>query len=292
MEINRYYTKEAGVRSLEREIAKLCRKIVKNLLSNLEINNYVIEQDNIEKYLGVRRYRLGKIEDYVNHNPLKKDWIGQVTGLAWTEVGGDILTIEAAAVAGDGKVIRTGKLGEVMQESIQAAITVVRGRASYLGIDENFYKKHDIHVHVPEGATPKDGPSAGIAMCTALVSLFTNIPVKKDVAMTGEITLRGKVLPIGGLKEKLLAAKRAGIVTVIIPEDNLSDLKEIPENVYQGLNIHPVHWIDQVLDVALEFIPKPSNLNKKKKSIVAATPKQSGTVRKNRRKSMEIISRH
>ncbi len=292
MEIIRYYTREAGVRSLEREIAKLCRKIVKNLLSNLAINNYVIDQDDIEKYLGVRRYRLGKIEDYVNHNPVKKDWVGQVTGLAWTEVGGDILTIEAAAVAGDGKVIRTGKLGEVMQESIQAAITVVRSRASYLGIDENFYKKHDIHVHVPEGATPKDGPSAGIAMCTALVSLFTNIPVKKDVAMTGEITLRGKVLPIGGLKEKLLAAKRAGIVTVIIPEDNLSDLKEIPENVYQGLNIHPVHWIDQVLDVALEFIPKPSNLNKKKKSIVAANPKQSATVRKNRRKSMEIISRH
>lgn len=302
MEIIRYYTKEAGVRNLEREIAKLCRKIVKSLFTNMEINSYIIDQAEIEKYLGVRRYRLGKVEDYTKKLPIKNDWIGQVTGLAWTEVGGDILTIEAAAVAGDGKVIRTGKLGEVMQESIQAAITVVRSRASYLGIDNNFYKKHDIHVHVPEGATPKDGPSAGIAMCTALVSLFTNIPVKKDVAMTGEITLRGKVLPIGGLKEKLLAAKRAGIITVIIPEDNLSDLREIPESVYQGLNIRAVHWIEQVLDIALENNVKPSSFAKKKRgtSTIIANKSETRTanIRKNRRKIInneiidDVISRH
>lgn len=297
MEIIRYYTKEAGVRNLEREIAKLCRKVVKLLLSNPQNYNYSISTDCIEKYLGVRKYRLGQIAENKDRTFNKKDWIGQVTGLAWTEVGGDVLTIEAAAVPGDGKVIRTGKLGEVMQESIQAAMTVVRSRANTLGVASNFHKKYDVHVHVPEGATPKDGPSAGIAMCTALVSLFTNIPVKKNVAMTGEITLRGKVLPIGGLKEKLLAAKRSGITTVIIPEDNLRDLKEIPENIYQSLQIHAVNWIEQVLDVALESVPKPLNLHKKKKSQlndnnILNKKNLSISVRKNRRKNTESISRH
>lgn len=293
MEIIRYYTREAGVRSLEREIAKLCRKIVKNLLSSQEVVDAatIIDVEAIEHYLGVRRYRFGQLEEPINNKlSHKQDWIGQVTGLAWTEVGGDILTIEAAAVKGDGKVIRTGKLGEVMQESIQAAITVVRSRAAFLGIADNFYQKYDIHVHLPEGATPKDGPSAGIALCTALVSLLSNIPVKKDVAMTGEITLRGKVLPIGGLKEKLLAARRAGIATVIIPEDNMKDLKEIPENIYQGLKIYPVNWIDQVLDIALETIPKPANLTKKKKPI--NNNKKAITVRKNRRRGADAINSH
>ena len=268
MEIIRYYTREAGVRGLEREIAKLCRKIVKKLASDNSVTSYSIEGNTIENYLGIRRYRFGQLDEKLLESAskeiAKKEWIGQVTGLAWTEVGGDILTIEAAAIKGDGKTIRTGKLGEVMQESIQAAITVVRSRASSLGINNNFYKNYDLHIHVPEGATPKDGPSAGIAMCTAIVSLFCNIPVKKDVAMTGEITLRGKVLPIGGLKEKLLAARRAGIKSVIIPEDNMSDLKEIPENIYHGLKIYPVNWIDQVLDIALESIPRPSEFKKKK----------------------------
>ena len=291
MEIIRYYTREAGVRSLEREVAKLCRKIVKLLLSNPDVTSYQIDATGLEEHLGVRRYRFGQVEPTTPGH--KKDWVGQVIGLAWTEVGGEILTIEAAAVKGDGKVIRTGKLGEVMQESIQAAMTVVRSRAASLGIADDFYKKHDVHIHVPEGATPKDGPSAGIAMCTALVSLFSNIPVRKDVAMTGEITLRGKVLPIGGLKEKLLAARRAGITTVIIPEENVSDLKEIPENIYQGLKIHPVNWIDQVLDIALESTPKPAGLNKKKKSIKKSiSTKPAVAVRKNRRKGVEIISRH
>ena len=299
MEIIRYYTREAGVRSLEREIAKLCRKIVKSLLSDNSTHNYSIDASGIEKYLGVRRYRFGQLEEEpVDKSLHKKDWVGQVTGLAWTEVGGDILTIEAAAVKGDGKVTRTGKLGEVMQESIQAAMTVVRSRAASLGITDNFYKNYDVHIHVPEGATPKDGPSAGIAMCTAIVSLFSNIPVKKDVAMTGEITLRGKVLPIGGLKEKLLAARRAGITNVIIPEENMSDLKEIPENIYQGLTIHPVNWIDQVLDIALESIPRPSSFsnNKKKKNIKSnkklIVSKTNINTRKGRRKGSEIISRH
>lgn len=286
IEIINYYTKEAGVRSLEREISKLCRKVVKSLLSDSTVENYIIDTADLEKYLGVRHYRFGKVENTKGH---EKDWIGQATGLAWTEVGGEILTIEAAKVAGSGKVIRTGQLGEVMQESIQAAMTVVRSRAASLGIVSNFYKKQDVHIHVPEGATPKDGPSAGIAMCTALVSLFTNIPVKDDVAMTGEITLRGKVLPIGGLKEKLLAAKRSKIATVIIPEENTHDLKEIPENIYQGVNIVKVNWIDQVLEIALTDMPKPI-ISKKKPSKKLSTA--STALRKNRRKNIETVSRH
>jgi ATP-dependent Lon protease len=293
MEIIRYYTREAGVRSLEREIAKICRKVVKDSFAVKKHKSVTIKVEDLEKYLGVRKYRFGEIDKPLN-NKQKKDWIGTVTGLAWTEAGGDILTIEATAVTGDGKVARTGKLGEVMQESIQAAVTVVRSRATSLGINDNFYKKHDIHIHVPTGATPKDGPSAGIAMSTALVSLFTNIPVRKDVAMTGEITLRGKVLPIGGLKEKLLAARRAGITTVIIPEENMNELKEIPENIYKDLKIYPVNWIDQVFDIALESIPKPKGLTKKQ---LAAMDKpelpEAIQVRKNRRKGTnDIVSRH
>jgi ATP-dependent Lon protease len=292
MEIIRYYTREAGVRSLEREIAKICRKVVKDSFAVKKHKSVTIKVEDLEKYLGVRKYRFGEIDKPLN-NKQKKDWIGTVTGLAWTEAGGDILTIEATAVTGDGKVARTGKLGEVMQESIQAAVTVVRSRATSLGINDNFYKKHDIHIHVPTGATPKDGPSAGIAMSTALVSLFTNIPVRKDVAMTGEITLRGKVLPIGGLKEKLLAARRAGITTVIIPEENMNELKEIPENIYKDLKIYPVNWIDQVFDIALESIPKPKGLTKKQ---LAAMDKpelpEAIQVRKNRKGTNDIVSRH
>lgn len=244
-DITRYYTREAGVRNLEREIAKICRKVVKEIIQkpkNLK-TPIVVTPRNLEKYLGVRRFRYGLAEDH--------DQIGQVTGLAWTEVGGELLTIETAVVPGKGKTTYTGHLGEVMQESIQAALTVVRSRADRLGVDGNFYEKSDIHVHVPEGATPKDGPSAGIGMCTALVSALTKIPVRADIAMTGEITLRGEVLPIGGLKEKLLAALRGGIREVIIPEENRRDLKEIPKNIKQGLVIHPVKWIDQVLELAL-----------------------------------------
>lgn len=243
-DIVRYYTREAGVRNLEREIAKICRKVVKEILHKKGAKTHVVVSPrNLEKYLGVRRFRYGLAEEH--------DQIGQVTGLAWTEVGGELLTIEAAVIAGKGKMTHTGHLGEIMQESIQAAMTVVRSRAEGLGIDPTFYEKNDIHVHVPEGATPKDGPSAGIGMCTALVSALTRIPVRADVAMTGEITLRGEVLPIGGLKEKLLAALRGGIHDVIIPEENRRDLKEIPKNIKQGLTIHPVRWIDQVFELAL-----------------------------------------
>ncbi len=245
--IIRYYTREAGVRSLEREISKICRKVVKDLLLNKSIKEYIVGDEQLEHYLGVHRYRFGQAE--------AEDQVGQVTGLAWTEVGGEILTIEAMAVPGKGKVTCTGKLGEVMQESIQAAMTVVRSRGRALGIPDDFYEKNDIHIHVPEGATPKDGPSAGIGMCTALVSILTGIPVRKDVAMTGEITLRGQVLPIGGLKEKLLAARRAGIQDVIIPDENKRELSEIPKEIYESLNIHAVHWIDDVLDVALTRCP-------------------------------------
>jgi ATP-dependent Lon protease len=249
MEIIRYYTREAGVRSLEREISKLCRKVVKQILLAPEITSYAVGPEDLENFLGVRKYHYGEIED--------QDRIGQVTGLAWTEVGGEILTLEVAIMPGKGKVTRTGKLGDVMQESIAAAMTVVRNRAASLGIAAEFFEKHDVHVHVPEGATPKDGPSAGIGMCTALVSAFTNIPVRCNVAMTGEITLRGQVLPIGGLKEKLLAAKRAGIKSVVIPSENSRDLKEIPANILEGLDIHPVKWIDEVLDLALASKPEP-----------------------------------
>ncbi|TMP52397.1 MULTISPECIES: endopeptidase La [unclassified Pseudoalteromonas] len=241
--IIRYYTREAGVRNLEREVSKLCRKAVKNILIEKDTKTVTIDADNLEEYLGVQRFDYGKAED--------GDRIGQVTGLAWTEVGGDLLTIECAAVPGKGKLTYTGSLGDVMQESIQAAMTVVRNRADELRINSDFYEKRDIHVHVPEGATPKDGPSAGIAMVTCLVSSLTGNAVRSDVAMTGEITLRGEVLPIGGLKEKLLAAHRGGIKTVIIPKINERDLKEIPDNVLAGLDIHPVTWIDEVLKLAL-----------------------------------------
>lgn len=250
IDIIRYYTREAGVRNLEREISKICRKIVKELLLNKESQSVAVHSDNLEQYLGVRRYRFGLAEAH--------DQIGQVTGLAWTEVGGELLTIEAVSVPGKGKVTCTGKLGEVMQESIQAAMTVVRARADALGIAIDFYEKSDIHIHVPEGATPKDGPSAGIGMCTAVVSMLTGIPVRKDVAMTGEITLRGQILPIGGLKEKLLAARRAGILDVIIPDENQREMKEIPKEVYQGMTIHPVRWMDEVLELALVRMPTPT----------------------------------
>jgi len=247
--IVRYYTREAGVRNLEREIAKICRKVVREVLTKPRKTVITIMSHNLEKYLGVIKFRYGLAEEH--------DQVGQVTGLAWTEVGGELLTIETAVTPGKGKTTYTGQLGEVMQESIQAALTVVRSRAEKLGINPDFYEKSDIHVHVPEGATPKDGPSAGIGMCTALVSALTKIPVKATVAMTGEITLRGEILPIGGLKEKLLAAHRGGIRIVIIPKENERDLKEMPKNITQGLDIHPVKWIDEVLAIALQRIPEP-----------------------------------
>lgn len=247
MGIIRYYTREAGVRSLEREISKLCRKAVKQLLMDSTIKHIEIDENNLKDYLGVRKVDYGRAGT--------ENRIGMVTGLAWTEVGGDLLTIETASVPGKGKLTFTGSLGEVMQESIQAAMTVVRARADKLGINGDFYEKRDIHVHVPEGATPKDGPSAGIAMCTALVSSLTGNPVRSDVAMTGEITLRGQVLPIGGLKEKLLAAHRGGIKTVLIPDENKRDLEEIPENIVADLDIHPVKTIEEVLTLALEKSP-------------------------------------
>jgi len=245
--IIRYYTREAGVRSLEREISKLCRKAVKEILLNPGTKKVTINQENLKAYLGVQRFDYGKAEE--------NNRIGQVTGLAWTEVGGDLLTIETESMPGKGKFTYTGSLGDVMQESIQAAMTVVRTRAERLGVVADFYEKRDIHVHVPEGATPKDGPSAGIAMCTALVSSLTGNPVRGDVAMTGEITLRGEVLPIGGLKEKLLAAHRGGIKTVLIPKENERDLEEIPDNVIADLEVRPVRWIDEVLTVALQNNP-------------------------------------
>ena len=247
-DIVRYYTREAGVRSLDREVSKICRKVVKELVSGGKERKITVNARNLDKYLGVRRYSFGIAE--------KKNQIGQVNGLAWTEVGGELLSIEAATMVGKGKMTTTGKLGEVMQESVQAAMSVVRARSQRLGIHPDFYQKNDIHIHLPEGATPKDGPSAGIGLCTAMVSVLTGIPVRADVAMTGEITLRGEVLPIGGLKEKLLAAHRGGIKTVLIPEENVKDLKEIPDNVKNKLDIHPVKWIDQVLELALERKPE------------------------------------
>jgi ATP-dependent Lon protease len=247
-DVTRYYTREAGVRAMEREISKICRKIVKALLLKDKKKKIAVSSLNIGKYLDVRRYTYGIAEE--------KNQIGQVTGLAWTEVGGELLTIEAVALPGKGKTITTGKLGEVMQESIQAALSVVRSRSIALGIPEDFYQKNDIHIHLPEGATPKDGPSAGVGICTAMVSVFTGIPVRASVAMTGEITLRGEVLPIGGLKEKLLAAHRGDIKMVLIPEDNVKDLAEIPENIKNKLDINPVKSIDQVLNFALERKPE------------------------------------
>ena len=249
LDIIRHYTREAGVRNLEREIAKICRKAVKAELLSPQKRKFRITPKQLEKYLGVRQFRFGRAEE--------NDQVGQVTGLAWTEVGGELLTIEAAVVPGKGKLIHTGQLGEVMQESIQAAMTVVRSRAAILGIAEDFHRKLDVHIHVPEGATPKDGPSAGVGMLVALVSALTGIKVRSEVAMTGEITLRGEVLPIGGLKEKLLAAHRGGIETVLIPKENAKDLTEIPRNIKDKLDIRPVRWIDDVLEVALQHMPSP-----------------------------------
>jgi ATP-dependent Lon protease len=249
LEIIRHYTREAGVRNLERELSKICRKSVKELLLDKDRKLVTITPKSVPKYLGVKRFRYGRAEE--------NDQVGQVTGLAWTEVGGELLTIESAVMPGKGKLTHTGQLGEVMQESIQAAMTVVRSRANVLGLDTEFYQKADVHIHVPEGATPKDGPSAGIGMCTALVSALTKIPVRSDVAMTGEITLRGEVLPIGGLKEKLLAAHRGGIRTVLIPDENVKDLTEIPQNIKGNLDIKPVKWIDEVLELALKSTPQP-----------------------------------
>ncbi|WP_081302185.1 endopeptidase La [Gilliamella apicola] len=245
--IIRYYTREAGVRGLEREIAKICRKVVKQLALDSKLKKVIVTQGNLKDFLGIQRFDYGKTDN--------ENRIGQVIGLAWTEVGGDLLTIESVSVIGKGKLTYTGSLGDVMQESIQTALTVVRSRAEKLGINNDFYEKRDIHVHVPDGATPKDGPSAGIAMCTSLISTLTGNPVRSDVAMTGEITLRGEVLPIGGLKEKLLAAHRGGIKTVLIPMDNVKDLEEIPDNVKSEIDIHPVKWIDEVLTIALKNNP-------------------------------------
>lgn len=247
-DIIRHYTREAGVRNLERAIGKVCRKVVKEIIESDKLEHVSVGSRQLEKYLGVQQYRYGKAED--------QNQIGQVTGLAWTEVGGELLTIESAVIPGKGKLVYTGSLGDVMQESIQAALTVVRARAAAWGIDPQVVQDSDVHVHVPEGATPKDGPSAGIAMCTALISGITRIPVRADVAMTGEITLRGEVLPIGGLKEKLLAAHRGGIKTVVIPAENEKDLSEIPSNIKGKLKIHPVRWIDDVIKLALETEPK------------------------------------
>jgi len=249
LDLIRFYTKEAGVRGLEREISKICRKVVRAVTSSEQQLPMVIEPEQLEDYLGVRRFKYGRAET--------EDQIGQVTGLAVTSVGGELLSIETAVVPGKGVTTKTGSLGDVMQESIQAAITVVRSRSEALGIDPDFHKKVDLHIHMPEGATPKDGPSAGIALCTALVSVLTDIPARADVAMTGEITLRGQVLAIGGLKEKLLAAHRGGIQTVLIPEDNRKDLKDIPKVILDALTVHPVQWIDQVLEIALARQPEP-----------------------------------
>jgi len=248
-DIIRYYTREAGVRGLDREFAKVCRKVVKEAVMGGAGAPVAVTADTLEKFLGVHKFSYGKAEE--------KDQIGQVTGLAWTSVGGELLTIEAVAVAGKGRHTMTGSLGDVMQESIKAAMTVVRSRSRLLGVPVDFHEKHDIHIHIPEGATPKDGPSAGIGMCTAIVSVLTGIPVRADVAMTGEITLRGQVLPIGGLKEKLLAAHRGGIKTVIIPEENARDLKEITDNIKADLQIRTVKWIDEVLAIALTRLPEP-----------------------------------
>lgn len=274
-DIVRFYTREAGVRSLEREIGKICRKVVKTLLLQKSRKKIAVTPATLDKYLGVRIFSFGIAEP--------ENQVGQVTGLAWTEVGGELLTIEGVAVPGKGKTTFTGKLGDVMQESIKAAMTVVRHRSERLGIAVDFHEKNDIHIHVPEGATPKDGPSAGIAMTTAIVSMLTGIPVRSDVAMTGEITLRGEVLPIGGLKEKLLAAHRGNIKTVLIPEENVKDLAEIPDNVKNHLEIVPVKWIDQVLEAALESAPRPISVaptrGTRKATVAAKKRKKPGTDR-------------
>jgi len=266
VDIVRYYTRESGVRNMEREIAKICRKTVKKLALGKKLSKVAVSARNLESYLGVRQFRYGLAEE--------SNAVGQVTGLAWTQVGGELLQIEAMMVPGKGRLEQTGQLGDVMKESIQAAMTVVRSRAVSLGIDTNFYQKLDAHVHVPEGATPKDGPSAGVGMCTALVSALTGIPVRATVAMTGEITLRGTVLPIGGLKEKLLAAHRGGIETVIIPAENEKDLAEIPKNILRKLEIHPVSSIDEVLKIALVETPKPAPDTLKSKTPLADIPEK------------------
>lgn len=276
----RFYTREAGVRGLERELSKICRKVVKNVLlqGKEKVKRKVsVTHRNIEKYLGVKRFRFGEAE--------QNDQVGQVTGLAWTEVGGDLLTIEAALVPGKGKLTITGQLGDVMQESVQAAMTVVRSRADIFGLERDFYQKQDIHIHVPEGAIPKDGPSAGIGMCTSLVSVLANIPVKASVAMTGEITLRGEVLPIGGLKEKLLAAHRGGIKIVLIPQENERDLAEIPKNIKDQLDIRPVKWIDEVLQVALQHMPESDSASAKDEDV-------GGKVVTKRKKTKQERVRH
>lgn len=273
IDIIRYYTREAGVRGLEREIAKICRKVVKQLALNKQLKMLVVDQNNLKEFLGIQRFDYGKTDN--------ENRIGQVNGLAWTEVGGDLLTIESVSVPGKGKLSYTGSLGDVMKESIQTAMTVVRSRADKLGINADFHEKRDIHVHVPDGATPKDGPSAGIGMCTSLVSTLTGNPVKAEVAMTGEITLRGEVLPIGGLKEKLLAAHRGGIKTVIIPMDNKKDLEDIPDNVKSEIKIFPVKWIDEVLTIALQDNPygiMPIKLKESKSTIKRPTKKLKETV--------------
>ena len=268
-DIVRYYTRESGVRNLEREVAKICRKVVKELALDKKKETVHVTTRNLQNYLGVRRFRYGRAEG--------ENEIGQVTGLAWTEVGGELLRIESTLVPGKGKLTQTGQLGEVMQESIQAAMTVVRSRAERLGIDPNFHQAFDAHVHVPEGATPKDGPSAGIAMCTALVSALTKVPVRSDVAMTGEITLRGKVLPIGGLKEKLLAAHRGGIKTVLIPDENEKDLVDIPKAILKKLEVVPVATIDEVLERALSEMPKVEDRPAKVKNRPASEAEGSVT---------------
>lgn len=273
----RYYTREAGVRGLEREIAKICRKVVREHVESGDKASVTLSQEMLEDYSGVKKFKYGLAEE--------TNQIGQVTGLAWTQVGGELLTIECALTSGKGRVVKTGSLGDVMQESIQTALTVVRSRAQGLGIADDFHEKHDLHVHVPEGATPKDGPSAGIGMCTALISALTKIPVRADVAMTGEITLRGRVLPIGGLKEKLLAAHRGGIKTVVIPDENVRDLKEIPDNIKESLEIIPAKWIDEVLDVALAYPPEP-------RSADSSSETGSGKPRDDDSDSAERINTH
>ncbi|MFZ9585342.1 MAG: endopeptidase La, partial [Pseudohongiellaceae bacterium] len=273
----RHYTKEAGVRGLEREIARICRKVVKERTLSKNDPPLCITPDQLEKYAGVHKYEYGKADE--------TDVIGQVNGLAWTQVGGELLTIEAVAIPGKGKITMTGSLGDIMQESIQAALTVVRSRAASLGIEDNFQEHKDLHVHVPEGATPKDGPSAGIGMCTAMVSVLSGIPVRKDIAMTGEITLRGQVLPIGGLKEKLLAAHRGNIKTVIIPVENERDLKEIPDNIKADLQIKPVKWIDEVLQIALQYMPTPI-VESKTDSLVKSGSKTGSKAKDKSKKSI------
>jgi ATP-dependent Lon protease len=277
-DIVRYYTREAGVRALERELSKICRKAVKQLLTERQAapeskkpHRITVTPKNLDKFLGVRKYSFGMAE--------KQNQVGQVTGLAWTEVGGELLTIEAVTMPGKGKTITTGKLGDVMQESIQAALSVVRARSRKLGVKEDFYQKNDIHIHLPEGATPKDGPSAGIGIVTSMVSVLSGIPVRSDVAMTGEITLRGEVLQIGGLKEKLLAAHRGGIKTVLIPEENVKDLAEIPDNIKNKLEIVPVKWIDKVLEIALERQPDPLSEREEVAPIPPKPDDQPGAVR-------------